>query len=61
VLAFVPILFIGSDALHTMRLYHNVRDLSNWLGFIVAFGIIPITLYLAKRRQDKQCHKEIAK
>ena len=56
VLAIVPVLFIGSDALHTMRLYQDIRAISNWLGFSMAFGIVPISLYLAKRRPKKQCH-----
>lgn len=52
VLATVPLLFIGSDALHTMRLYETVRTVSIWLGFIFAFAVLPATLYLAKRRQS---------
>lgn len=60
VLAIVPILFIGGDALHTMRLYQDVRNISNWLGLTLAFGIIPITFYLAKRRRKKQCQTGVA-
>ena len=60
VLALMPLLFIGSDSLHTMRLYQDVRALSIWLGFTMAFLVIPLTLFLAKRRQNsvQPCEQE---
>jgi spore germination protein len=57
VLALVPIVFLGGDALHNSSLYDQAHQLANITGLIFSFGVIPLSygFTLWKRRgKDEQ-------
>lgn len=45
-IAIIPVLFFESMSLHDIRWARHAHEVSNWLGILLVFGIIPFLLFL---------------
>jgi spore germination protein len=50
VLLLLPIIFFISDALHTSWLFTLATQITNAMGLIESFALIPLTLLLTRRK-----------
>ena len=51
VLLLLPVIFFISDALHTAWLFALAIQIANAMGLIESFALIPLTLFLARRKK----------